>query len=498
MSLVGASAHAAPPREGVRIDQMQPASPESPFFRAEGPHESQTEGVEYAVGVTADFGTGLVRATEVDSAGGEKDLPDPVEQALLLHIGGSINPAHWFEIDVSLPVALMEKGGLAEDETARVAREEVSGPSAPAIGDLRAGLHFRPVDTRKFGLILGGHFFAPLGSEGAYLSDKVYRGEADLGFAGEGETVRYGCTFSVAPGFFLERNGDRVAAACALHFRATDFLSVGVEPTAAMFIDLDRNDEVARQLLIEPMGAARLRFGGFSVGLGAGPGFGGAPGTAEIRGLLSVGYVGGGRAERVQVVDGKPGDRDLDQIPDNVDACPTEAGPDSKNAETRGCPSLDQDGDGVRDDEDWCPERAGVRHPDPKASGCPDVDNDDLPDPIDACPNEPGKPPSGCPQRARLGRDGFRVDPPIVFVDGNLSPESVAALEEIAATVRANPKIEMVSIGLGAKGARPELTDKRARNIILVLRTGALDANRYEVVLKEELPAGVVQFRVVR
>lgn len=495
-----AVADAAPPTEGVRIDQLQPASPGSPFLRAEGPHETLERGVEYAVGVTADYAQGLVHASEVDTAGNETELPDPVEKALLLHVGGSILPAHWFQIDVSVPVGVMVDGALGPDQTVRVARDEIRGASAPGVGDLRVGLHFRPLDRKPFGILFGGRFWASFGSEDAYLSDKQFRGEVDLGFAGDVSRVLYGCTFSASPGLFLERNGDRGAAACALHVRVADFLSFGVEPTVATFIRLDRNDEVSRAWLIEPLGAARLTFGGFEVGLGAGPGFGGAPGTPELRGVLSLGYSGGGRPEGATPAgaDGKPLDRDLDHIEDDKDACPTEAGPDSNDAALRGCPALDRDADGVRDDEDWCPQRGGVKHADPKANGCPDSDNDDLPDPIDTCPTEPGKVPTGCPQRARLTRDGFRVDPPIVFVDGELTPESVEAFAEVAATIRANPKLEMLSVGIGTKGSKPELADKRARAIMLVLRSQSLDTNRYEVVLKEELPAGVVLVRVVR
>ncbi len=40
--------------------------------------------------------------------------------------------------------------------------------------------------------------------------------------------------------------------------------------------------------------------------------------------------------------------------------------------------------------------------------------------------------------------------------------------------MRANPKIEQVSIGVGTKGARVKLSDKRAQEIVLILRAGTI------------------------
>ncbi len=136
-------------------------------------------------------------------------------------------------------------------------------------------------------------------------------------------------------------------------------------------------------------------------------------GSAEIRALLNVAYVGLGKPPKPPVVG--PPDRDLDKIPDSEDACPDEAGPPSKNPKLNGCPAHDRDGDGIDDDDDFCPDRAGIPYPDPKANGCPDSDNDGLPDPVDQCVNEPGPAPSGCPKYAHLALGAFKVDPPIDF-----------------------------------------------------------------------------------
>ena len=83
-------------------------------------------------------------------------------------------------------------------------------------------------------------------------------------------------------------------------------------------------------------------------------------------------------------------DADFDGIPDETDACPSEAGlPDD------GCPSPseeDRDGDGMLDSADACPDEIGS----PGASGCPDRDDDGYADSEDACPDEAGFD-SACP-----------------------------------------------------------------------------------------------------
>jgi hypothetical protein len=210
--------------------------------------------------------------------------------------------------------------------------------------------------------------------------------------------------------------------------------------------------------------------------------------------MLGISYVGIGKPEEAPA---GVADRDLDEIPDPDDACPGEAGPKSKTKERHGCPTQDRDGDGVRDGDDYCPDRAGVAHSDPKGNGCPDSDNDAEPDPIDGCPSEPGAPPMFCPQYARLSGTAFKINPAIEFRGEALTPASVTALEEVAATMRANPKFEQVSVSLGTKGVRPSISDARAQQIILIFRAN-LDTNRFEVVLRDDQRGGIVQAKIVR
>jgi outer membrane protein OmpA-like peptidoglycan-associated protein len=502
---VSGAARAEPPRSGVRLDGLQAASPDSTFFRAEGPHEKKAGTNEIGLSLGLDFAEAPLRVVEVDQAGESRDVTKVVERALMLRVGASLSPAYWVWMDVQAPFSLFQQSGIPEGQRVLYAGQSIAASSSsPALGDLRFGLHFRPIDTDSFDLILGGRYWAPVGSIDAYLSDGQPRVEADLGVAGRVGKLLYGCTVSVAPGFFVPRDGDRVAASCGVHGQAMPWLSLGIEPSFALFRDLrdtpSKKDAEGFTYQVEPIVAARFSYQGFSVSLGGGPGFGDAPGAPQGRGMLQLSYQIDGKPPPPPAPPPKPTDPDLDGIPNDRDACPEEAGPDSKDPKQRGCPFLDADGDLIRDDEDACPAQAGVKHPDVKANGCPDTDNDLLPDPVDACRTEPGAAPTGCPAYARLDKRAFVVSPPIQFADGSaqLSKQARAALDEIAATMRANPKLGHVSIQLGTKGASAAISDKRAEAIALVLRAANIDPQRFEVVLQDSMKSGAVEVKLVR
>jgi Thrombospondin type 3 repeat len=502
----------APPWAGVRIDQLQPASPESPFLRALGPHEPGINTIEFAFGAYFDYGLNPVRVLSIDTAGVEKLEATPVQHALLAHVGGSITPLPWLTVDLALPFALYVGGDVTKDFERLT--QPFRSPAKLGVGDLRAGIHFRPIDKKALTFAVGARFWGPMGAAGenALLSDRAIRAEVDFALAGERNALRYGCTLSVSPLMFLPtingfpHDGDRAALACAGQYRLNSKLWLGFEPTIAAFtqeqISLDEKapeDPLTIGLLIEPLVSARIALGNLQIGASAGPGFSTAAGAPMFRGVLSVTYVGGGRPKPPPPKG--PSDRDLDKILDKDDACPDEAGPDNKDPAKRGCPAGDKDGDGIPDETDACPDTTGVKHESELANGCPDIDNDLIPEPADTCPNEPGVPPYGCPKYARLAGESFTIKPAIRFqapTSDKLTSEAQAAIEEMAATMRANPKIEQVSISLGTRGVSGDISDRRAQAIIFVLRSGSLDSNRYEVVLREDLKAGTVEARIIK
>src|SRR5262245_57706270 len=90
----------------VRMDQLQPPSPGSPFTRAEGPFEPFDTGIGYGFHVVGDYAYRPF-GTTVD--GGEEER-FPVEHALLLHVGASLVPRQWLLLEASFPAAIYEDG----------------------------------------------------------------------------------------------------------------------------------------------------------------------------------------------------------------------------------------------------------------------------------------------------------------------------------------------------------------------------------------------------
>jgi outer membrane protein OmpA-like peptidoglycan-associated protein len=501
-------AHADPPRSGVRLDGLQPASPDSSFFRAEGPHKKQIGITEVALGAGIDFAEAPLRAVIIDNAGKTDSYGkaiNVVDRALVLRIAAALTPVYWLRFNLQAPFALFEQSSVAPG-TSKLGQTIVP-PSAPGIGDLRAGLHFRPLDTESIDLVFGGQFWAPVGSTAAYMSDGRLRGEVDLAVAGQVGKLLYGCTVSISPGFFIPRDGDRFATSCGIHGLATPNLSLGIEPSFALFRDLRsslKSGSVQRvdafTFHVEPLAAIRFKYEGFAAALSAGPGIGDAPGAAPFRAMLQLSYQIDGKPKPPPADPGKPTDLDVDGIPNERDACPEEAGLDNPDAKLRGCPIVDTDGDLVRDEEDACVNSAGTKSKEAKANGCPDSDNDLLPDPIDSCKNEPGAAPNGCPAHARLVKRAFQITPAIQFAEGSstLSKQAKAALEEIAATMRANPKLGHVSIVLGTGRAPAALSDRRAEQIGTVLRNANVDPQRFEIVLQGTLRSGSVEVKLLK
>ncbi|MBC8133437.1 MAG: OmpA family protein [Deltaproteobacteria bacterium] len=93
-------------------------------------------------------------------------------------------------------------------------------------------------------------------------------------------------------------------------------------------------------------------------------------------------------------------DTDRDDIPDNVDKCPTEAEDRDGFQDTDGCPDPDNDADGIADALDKCPDKAETKNGIDDEDGCPEVDtdNDGIFGSADKCPE------------AAEDKDGFQDD----------------------------------------------------------------------------------------
>ena len=158
---------------------------------------------------------------------------------------------------------------------------------------------------------------------------------------------------------------------------------------------------------------------------------------------------------------GCPMDSDHDGVPDGIDRCPDTAPGTAVDA--TGCPA-DDDHDGVPNSLDRCPNTPPGVQVDP--NGCPiakDSDGDGVPDTQDRCPNTPPgsrvdqfgclllfeehpvtpTPPGAPPARPTLILQGVN------FQTGRsvLTRESYAVLDQVAASLIANPEIRIEIAG---------------------------------------------------
>ncbi len=211
--------------------------------------------------------------------------------------------------------------------------------------------------------------------------------------------------------------------------------------------------------------------------------------------------------------DGCPIDSDHDGVWDGVDKCPDT--PAGATVDTNGCPT-DSDGDKVFDGIDRCPDTPAGTPVD--ATGCPlDSDKDGVPDTLDKCPNTPTGiqvDANGCPSEHDTDGDGVvdsqdrcpntpkgsRVDqfgclllfeeravtpappgaPParptlvlqgVNFQTGRsvLTASSYAVLDQVAASLVANPEIRIEIAGY------TDSTGRKFKNMQLSMgRAGAV------------------------
>jgi outer membrane protein OmpA-like peptidoglycan-associated protein len=227
----------------------------------------------------------------------------------------------------------------------------------------------------------------------------------------------------------------------------------------------------------------------------------------------------------------KPGDRDGDGIPDDVDKCPDDPEnyngyqdfdgcpddpdtdgdgiPDSKDMcvllpedkdgyeDADGCPDPDNDMDGIPDelDKDPVTGRSCANEPeDPDgfedADGCPDPDNDKdgVLDVDDQCPNEPGPADNhGCPKKPSL----VVVTPTEIkilqqihfqFDKDKIRPESFKILDAVVEVLTSYPKIKIEIQGhtdnKGGADYNKKLSDRRAAAVLKYLSGHGVDPSR--------------------
>ncbi|HEY0096440.1 MAG TPA: OmpA family protein, partial [Archangium sp.] len=157
---------------------------------------------------------------------------------------------------------------------------------------------------------------------------------------------------------------------------------------------------------------------------------------------------------------------DGDGFPDGADKCPN--APETRNGheDEDGCPDevpapapVDTDGDGLMDPDDRCPTVAEDKDGFEDGEGCPDPDNDQdgIADAADKCPLEPEvingvKDEDGCPDKGKVKvlveGDKIVILDKVYFATSKdiILPRSFPLLKQVAAVLRAHPRIELVRV----------------------------------------------------
>jgi outer membrane protein OmpA-like peptidoglycan-associated protein len=202
---------------------------------------------------------------------------------------------------------------------------------------------------------------------------------------------------------------------------------------------------------------------------------------------------------------GCPIDSDHDGVPDGIDRCPDT--PAGSAVDSTGCPiGKDSDGDGVPDALDKCPNTPPGTTVD--ATGCPvsneivraqpgDEDGDGVPDTLDKCPHTPAGAKvdaQGCiilfqPQPAGPPQPGAPARPTLILLgvtfataQSALKPQSYVVLDQVAASLVANPEIQIEIAGYtdntGSPALNRRLSQARADRVRAYLASKGVSPSR--------------------
>jgi outer membrane protein OmpA-like peptidoglycan-associated protein len=269
--------------------------------------------------------------------------------------------------------------------------------SSQGLGDLGLHAKLRLLDTSRFpiGLAVAGSVYIPAGhDEHSWLGENQTVERFSLILDKEWRRVRIAGNFGIelrgtARTFVDSGNGKTPAApATGLMVTAKNELPFGA--AIAFAVVREKFDIVAELTGSVPLDATNYQpleaLGAFKVYLARNSFFllGGGAGLAgdkaanpDVRAFIGI------------IFEPNIGDRDGDGIKDDVDKCPDEPEDRDGFQDADGCPDPDNDQDGIPDEQDQCPNEPG-----PPPTGCPehhiaDRDGDGIPDDVDKCPDDP-------------------------------------------------------------------------------------------------------------
>jgi len=433
-----------------------------------------------------------------------RSVPDDTDQGaivsnqLFLHLNAGIALWDRLNLDVSVPLAVLQSG---DDPTAGGAT--FSSPNSAQFGDLRFGLRARLLGEYHdpFQLAVGGYVWVPTGANDSFVSSGHVRGLPQLILGGR---IHERVVWSAAAGpqfqgestFANVDQGTMFKWGAGLGFLLLDNRHLQIGPEAygsATLRDVQKHTTNAEILL-----DVRYRIvDDVEIAAGAGPGLTSGLGTPDFRGLFSLAYTPEQKPAPVSAPVAPPPpppDTDHDGILDAEDACPDVKGIASEDPKKNGCPPpVDTDGDGIFDPEDACVAVKGVPDEDPKKNGCPapvDTDGDGIFDPEDACPAEKGArdaDPSknGCPKAVRVVENEIVILEQVQFDTAKATIKSASnpLLDEVAQVLMQHPEMTKIEVqghtdNRGSAALNKKLSQARADSVRKALIQRGVGAER--------------------
>lgn len=453
-----------------------------------------------------------------------RDIDNPVETQVVTYLQIGTQVAHWFGVNLSLPVGLFASYGDSPDGGDN--NVDFNASEKTGLYDMRFDARIRAYESKDklAGLGVGTAVFVDTGnsaglvaSDGATTAYLFGSGEYDFGdflLAGTlgphfrpQHSITEGTRSTISLGV---RNELRWAFGAYVPLKDSR-IRLGLELWGSTgmgsLTDGTNTTFAKRNTDLEWLAQAKLKLdkkgqwwamGGLGTRL-----LTAGYGSPDLRLLASIGYwftlkdgkpnAPPPRYEQLPDVVEKEADRDGDGYPDSIDKCPDIKEDGREPNPTDGCPGdADRDGDGIPDSRDACPDVKEDMDGVADTDGCPesDADNDGIPDGEDKCPNEPGPAATlaeknGCPSLTRFTDDGeIQLLEPIQFETGKstIKPVSFPILDEVVSLLKARKDLNIGVYGhtdsVGSDAMNLTLSKNRAAACVKYLVEKGIAASR--------------------
>lgn len=474
-----AEAQSLPRQRGFAVNRLELSERGSEWFALDS---LDLRGkVRPAFGLAMDYSTRPIVARDPEG----NDLAELVASQLFLDPSASVVLFDRLRLGALVPIAVSQSGDSFTSSTRRFR------PPESTLGDIRMSADLRLVGTHgdPFTTAIGASLYAPTGSRKNYTSDGNTRFAPHLLFAGDISFVTYSARAAYHYRPLTERYdgralGSQLELGAAIGVRGgkdDGHLIVGPE----IFSSTVTREEAffkKHQTDVEAILGAHYTYKDVRFGGGVGGAILNAIGSPKIRALLTLEwtphieeapppppppppYEDKPLWEAAPLLPlpppppapPPPPDRDGDQVPDGVDACPDVPGVASDDRLANGCPG-DRDDDGIIDKEDACPDLAGTASSNPNRNGCPLVRIDDD-------------------QIRIMDQFHFKASSAEILAESNMLTLTIAS------TMKTHPEIKKLRVeghtdNSGNAAANVKLSQARADAVVKALIKAGVDKKR--------------------